>query len=57
MAGLFLGAIKPEIIFSDAFLKHEGGGLGAIVLLAIVFSVVGAICSLLISGFLNRRRA
>jgi uncharacterized membrane protein YfcA len=57
MVGLFSGAIKPEIFFTDAFLRREGAELGAIVLLAMAFSVVGAICSLLIYGLLNKRRA
>ena len=55
VGGLFLGAIKPEIFFSNAFLKHEGGGLGAMVLLAMAFSVVGAVCSLLIYEFLKKQ--
>jgi uncharacterized membrane protein YfcA len=57
LAGVFLGAIKPEIFFSDAFLKQEGADFGAIALLSMAFSLVGAICSLLFYGFLKKRRA
>jgi len=57
VAGLVLGATKPQLIFSDSFLKHEGGELGAIALLSIGFSVVGTFCSLLIHGYFWKRKA
>ena len=57
IAGLLLGATKPQAIFSDSFLNREGGELGAIALLAIGFSVVGAVVSLLIYGYFKKIKA
>lgn len=53
--GLFLGAILPDVIYCDAFLKNEGATIGVMILLAMAFSVIGAICALLIYGYLDKR--
>jgi len=56
IAGILLGAISPEIFFSEGFLRKEAGELGAIALLSIGFSVIGAFVSLVISGLIKRLR-
>lgn len=57
ISGLLLGAFRPQAIFSDSFLKREGGELGAIALLAIGLSVAGTILFLLIYGLIKKRKA
>ncbi len=57
IAGLLIAVIKPQAFFSDSFLMQEGAELGAIALLAIGFSVIGAIVSLLVFGYFRKRKA
>jgi len=57
VTGLIFGAVKPELFFSNSFLKEEGSEIGAPVLLAMAFSVAISIFCLLIYGFINKRQA
>ena len=55
VGGGLLGAINPQLLFSNNFLRQEGGHLGAILLLALGFSVFGGIASLPLCGLFRKR--
>jgi len=55
--GLILGYKVPNVFFPDSFWKTEGGGIGAILILALIFCLVGAFLTLFICGLLSKKKA
>lgn len=55
VGGGLLGATNPQLLFSNDFLRKEGGELGAILLLALGFSFVGGLMSLPLCGLFRKR--
>ena len=55
VGGGLLGVLNPQLLFSNSFLRQEGGDLGAIILLALGFSVLGGVASLPLRGLFRKR--
>ena len=53
--GASLGGTYPQIFFSREFLRTEGGAIAAILLLAMIFSVICGLAILPLYSYLRKR--